>query len=554
MTLLSLLLQVAAATMLLLFAVKTVQKGIQANAGIALRRGFSGPTNRMKSAAVGTLSAMLLQSSAAVALLTASFVSMGAVNFSAALSTVLGADFGSALIVLALSFQLDWLLPTCLAVGGWLYLKSNGRQSRKIGQALLGVGLILLSLQLLSEAFEPIRSSSHWPSVVAYMEGDLLTAFLLGAALAFVIHSSVATILMCVALAEVGAITLPIGLALTLGANLGSSLIPVWLTRDNAMASRRVIISNFVLRGTAATLAFLTLDWLWLFISVQFESAGQTLIATHVAFNALLLLTLPFIGRLEPLLLVFMPDPTIAEDPIAQWHLESCLVPSVGQTPGLALANIRREIMRMSQLVNTMARPALTLYQHPSSTEHTRVRQNNKTLNSALATIRQYSANLPYEDMSKQERYELRELLDTAIDLVAAGGIITTKLGVFAEKVQAQHIHFSDDGWNELAELNRKVMENMTLAFGALAADDTTLARTVVEAENGIHDFQRRSRKHHFERLRNGEGDSFDSSDIHLETLYAFKELNTKITEIVYPILSRNGHLLDNRLVMNTQS
>ncbi len=552
MSVLSLLLQVAAATMLLLFAVKTVQKGIHNNVGITLRRGFAHPGNRMKSAAVGILSAMLLQSSAAVALLTASFVGMGTVNFSAALATVLGADLGSAFIVLALSFQLDWLLPTCLAIGGWFYLKSKGRQSRKIGQALLGVGLILLSLQLLSEAFEPVRSSSHWPAVVAYMEEDLLTAFILGAVLAFVIHSSVATILMCVALAELGAVTLPIGLALTLGANLGSSLIPVWLTRDNAMAARRVIVCNFILRGSAAILAFQTLDGVWLPIAAHLETTGQALIATHVAFNALLLLTLPFISQLESPLHALMPSPTIAEDPIAQWHLESCLVPSISLTPALALANIRREIMRISQLVHTMARPALTLYQHPSDKEHDRVRKNNKALHLTLANIRQYSAELPYEDMSKPERHELRELLDTAIDLVAAGGIIATKLGVFAEKVQSQQIHFSDDGWNELAELNRRVMENMTMAFGALAADETTLARAVVEAERGIQAFLRRSRKRHFERLRNGEGNSFDSSDIHLETLYAFKELNTKITEIVYPILSRKGHLLDSRLVLDT--
>lgn len=552
MMILPVLLQVAAATMLLLFAVKTVQKGIQTNAGVALRRVFAGPSSRVKSTAVGILTAMLLQSSVAVTLLIASFVGAGSIGFLSALSTVLGADFGSALIVLLLSFKIDWLLPACLAIGGWLYVKTTGARTRKAGQTLIGIGLILLSLQLLGEAFEPIRNSPLWPSFVVFLEKDLPTAFLLGAVLSFVIHSSVAAVLMCVALVEVGAVPLPIGIALTLGANLGSSLIPIWLTREFSATARRVVVGNFLLRGTAATLTFFIFTWLGSTIGILVGSDSQTLIAVHVGFNAMLLIALPFIGVLEPLLKLILPSPTKAADPITQWRLESSLVTASRLTPALALANIRREILRMSEFVNAMALPALNMYQYSTASEYVRVHEKELALNDVLANIRHYSAKLPYENMSKQERSELRELLDTAIDLTAAGGIIASRLGTFAQTVQSQHIHFSDDGWAELVEFNSIVMENMGLAIGALAADDATLARTVVEAKTRIHQLQRSSRKHHFERLCNGKGDSFDSSDIHLETLYALKDLNSKITDIVYPILSRNGHLLENRLVQKS--
>lgn len=492
---------------------------------------------------------MLLQSSVAVVLLIASFVSTGTIGFSSALSTVIGADLGSALIVLLLSFQINWLMPLCLSIGGWLYIKTNTTYFKKTGKALIGIGLILLSLQLLAEAFEPIRNSELWPSFVVYLENDLLTAFLLGAALAFFIHSSVAAILMCVALVEYGAIPMPIGVALTLGANLGSSLIPIWLTRDFATTARRIVIGNFLIRGTIATLTFFIFTSFGATIEILFDSPGKTLIAVHVGFNAMLLMALPFIKMLEPMLKLLLPSPTIAADPIAQWRLESSLVEVSRLTPALALANIRREILRMSEFVSAMALPALNLYQHSTSSEYARVHEKELALNDVLANVRHYSAKLPYESMSNQERSELRELLDTAIDLTAAGGIIASRLGTFAQSVQSQHIHFSDAGWDELVEINRIVMENMALAFGALAADDTSLAREVIEAKSQIHQLQRSSRKYHFERLCNGQEVSFDSSDIHLETLYALKDFNAKITDIVYPILSRNGHLVERRFV-----
>ena len=200
------------AVMLLLYAVRMVQTGIERAFGASFQRVITKNDNPFRSAAMGTILAMVLQSSAAVALLTAGFASVGTLSFAAGLAVVLGADFGSAIVVQLLSFRLDWLVPILLATGGWFFVKTDRRILKQAGRILLGIAFILLSLRFLRETMDPIRDSAFLPAIAAYLENDFLTAFLIGGAVAVLMHSSVAVVLMCVTLVAIEAITLAAGI------------------------------------------------------------------------------------------------------------------------------------------------------------------------------------------------------------------------------------------------------------------------------------------------------------------------------------------------------
>jgi phosphate:Na+ symporter len=97
--------------------------------------------------------------------------------------------------------------------------------------------------------------------------------------------------------------------------------------------------------------------------------------------------------------------------------------------------------------------------------------------------------------------------------------------------------------------MHDKVVANMTLAFDVLISEDLEAARLLMEEKNEMARIERRSRKKHLKRIRHGEEISLESSDLHLETLRALKDLNSQIASIAYPILIRNGQLLETRLV-----
>ena len=232
-------LHLAGAVTLLLWAVRMVRTGVERAYSAALERTLRrARSNRVRAVAFGAAVAMLLQSATAVGILASGFAASGLVEFGTALTLLLGADLGSALVVLILSFDLSWLIPFLLISGGWMFMKGTQRNVRQTGRILVGIALILVSLKMVAESTVPLRQSEALPAIVSYLREDYFTSFLLGALFAWFVHSSVAAILLVASLAAQGLVPVELGIALVLGANCGGALIAVGLTRAAPPAAR----------------------------------------------------------------------------------------------------------------------------------------------------------------------------------------------------------------------------------------------------------------------------------------------------------------------------
>ena len=176
------LLHLAGAVALLLWATRMVRTGVERAYGEVLRRRLRA-TMRNPVAAVltGVALAIALQSSTAVTLLVGSFAGAGIVSGMSGQLAVRGAEIGSALVVKLLSFDLSLLVPACLAAGTAMFMATERRAWRQAGRILVGIGLLILSLELIGEASEPLRDSRLLPVIVDYLAGDPVTAYLLAA-------------------------------------------------------------------------------------------------------------------------------------------------------------------------------------------------------------------------------------------------------------------------------------------------------------------------------------------------------------------------------------
>ncbi len=113
-----------------------------------------------------------------------------------------------------------------------------------------GISLIIVALGFLRDAVSPIKESDLLPAIETFLEADLVLAFLVGVVLAFLMHSSVAAVLMIAVVSAAEAISQPVGIMLILGANLGGALVPVWITRAMPIEARRPVVANVALRGS----------------------------------------------------------------------------------------------------------------------------------------------------------------------------------------------------------------------------------------------------------------------------------------------------------------
>jgi phosphate:Na+ symporter len=549
------LLHLAGAAMLLLFAVHMVRTGMERAHGSALRRMLGGAkSGRVKAAGGGAALAVMLQSSTAVAMLACGFAASGVLALPVGLALLLGADLGSALVVRVLSFDLGWLIPVCLLLGGVMFLKLPGQRVRETGRMVLGVGFVLLSLKLIGEATHPLRDSAMLPSFSNYLSDDYVTAFLIGAVFTWLVHSSVASILMVVAFVGQGLLPLEAGVPLVLGANLGGGLIAFWLSRGMPPAAQRIPVGNLLFRAAGAIAALAVIESAQLPVELLGGNDGAAIVNLHVAFNAcLLVLCLPLAGPMARLTRSLLPDPVAAKGEDALFGKRAtALDRTVIGKPKQALASATRELLRMGELVEIMVRPAMELLATGTRAEITRLRKVDEEVNRAHTEIKLYLAEVNRGQMTSEEARKSIELTDFAINLEHAGDIVAKNLLVLAEERLQRNLRFSSEGWAELTELHDRLVENMHLALNVLVSNDLPAARQLVVEKERMRVLERRSHDSHLMRLRTGTPESVETSDMHLEVARALKEINSLLVTVAYPLLTESGELLKSRLAVAT--
>ena len=546
MALLEFLIAIFGATMLLLFAVRMVQNGIERMKGQEFKRILTQTKNPFGAAFAGAVLAVLLQSSAAVAILTAGFSSGGALATASGLAIILGADFGSAIVVQILSLELDWIAPVLMGVGAWLYLKTDARNLRQTGRIMLGIALIIVALGFLRAAVAPIEQSDLLPSIERFLSADPLLAFFVGVVLAFVMHSSVAAILMIAVVVAEGALSLPVGIVLLFGANLGGALVPVWITRSMKIEARRPVLVNAILRGlTAAIIATLYTramisSWVHLL---------PNLVSVHLLFNALLLIYIPisgWIGKMaEKLMPVVEAD---AETPMAE---RSLLDEHALESVSGSLSSLRREVVRMTNLSEQMIREVLNWYISGKLPNFSELEREGQVILDAGQGVRQYVTHMPSKKMSKAQFRRLRDLADYALSIEASAAILGQRLQNVIRTQHAEKQKFSANGEAELRAIAEQVLQNMVKSYDLLVDEDIEVAREIFRDKDELSALVAKSRKKHLLRLREGLENSIATSELHLEGLAALKELNAQLVSIAYPLLKREGQLLQTRLILD---
>ncbi|WP_065375992.1 Na/Pi cotransporter family protein [Ensifer adhaerens] len=540
-------LELAAATVLLLYAVSLVKKGVEAAAGDIVARTVGGAGGRPRAAVCGCVVAIALQSSTAVAMLAAGFAVSGALALDTGLAVLLGADLGSALVVKILSFDLHWLAPLLIAAGGLVHLKASSRKAVEGGRAVLGIGLLLLSLQMIGHATQPLAQSAVLPSVVAFVGKDALTVMILAALFTWALHSSVAAILLILTFAAKGIVPVEIGIPLVLGVNVGGGLIALWLTRGLPVEGRRLPLGNLLFRalfGAAVFGLFLVhapFDWL------PGETAAAKLVNLHVLFNAALVLVgVVSCDLMARLVRLFMPDAADAGD--RSVHV-SALDRTLLDKPPQALAAAAREVLHMGNLIARLLEPVMTVIHAPTPEAVKALRSIDGEIHRAHSEIKLYIAAVNRGILTEDQSRRGIELTEAAIHLEYAGDVVAKNLLQMAEERLEGAGAFSHDGWRELTLLHAAVSSNVRLAANLLVSPDPVIAREMVRQKEHVRRLVEESSKSHLERLRQGVAASILSSDMHLEIVRALKEVNSLVTTMAYPRLRESGDLLESRLV-----
>ncbi|WP_299699984.1 Na/Pi cotransporter family protein [uncultured Tateyamaria sp.] len=537
--------QLAAAVALLLWSINLIRTGVERAFMPELKRWLRTLSGSPISAVSGGIvSAMVVQSATAVALIGAGFAVSGMLAVPAALALILGADLGSALMAQVLFLPVQAAVPFALLAGILTFFRARQRKTKQVGRILIGFGLVLMSLQMIRMATTPIGESEIVQSIAAYLHGDLVSAFVIAAILAWVMHSSLAAVLTFASFAATGLVSPAVAAALVIGANLGGAVIPLVLLSGAERPARIVAIGNLAARG-GATLAFLAALVLGAFQPlIELVPAGQLAILTHILLNfIMLLLALPCVSMLTRLGEALVPS---RSDTTAD--TVSALDNTTLDHAPLALACAQRELLSMAETVQTILVPVMKQFRSWNPDMARQVDLCEDKIDQMHFETKIYISHLRERDLTEAEQKKTLEIVATANSLEEAGDRIAVNLAALARNMHDSALFFSDEGLQDLEHFHDQVVTNGQLALQVLTTGDAEAARQLVAEKDRIRVEELRLQERHLKRLQLGKTASIETTNIHQDVLRLLKQVNAALSYVAYPIAEETGDLLGSRL------
>lgn len=252
--------------------------------------------NRIKGLATGTAATLVLDSSSVVIILLITIVDAGLMPFANALAAILGANIGTTFSSQVFAWNVDTYAPLLFAAGlGWKALAGSEGAKRK-ATVVVGFGLVLFGLNIIGTAAEPLQQHPDIVDWLRRLENPLL-GVLAGALVTVAIQSSSAMMGIVITLAGGGLITLPAGVAIMLGAEIGTCADTLIATIGRSRAAVKAGIFHLVFNLCSVALGVLLIDRLAAFGAMTATDTGQRIANAHVLFNvAGALIVLPFVG------------------------------------------------------------------------------------------------------------------------------------------------------------------------------------------------------------------------------------------------------------------
>ncbi|ARQ11147.1 Na+/Pi-cotransporter protein [Rhizobium etli] len=531
------------AVALLLFGLAQVKDGVSRAFGARLRTGLAtGTRGGLRSFLSGLVATIALQSSTATALMTASFVERDLIKPRMAQIILLGANVGTAITAWIVATGIEWLSPLLILVGIVLY---RGRSSTRQGggAALIGIGLMLLSLHLLSLATEPMRASPALAAFISLLDGALPVALLFSAALAFVSSSSLAVVVLILSLASAGLISAELVIVLVLGANLGGAIPPVVATMSGPASARRVTLGNLAVRTLGCVIALPLAGYGAELIQMLPFGPTKLPVDAHLLFNLLLAaLAWPFSRPLATLMTRLVPDQ--AEPDTAPKYLDAHEL----STPVIALTSATREVLGIGDLIERMLIRVSEAFERNDAAKLSEIATLEERVDKLQQAVKVYLSKLGREGLSDENARRSIIVIDYAINLEHMGDIIEKGLLEQVSKKISLGLRFSDDGHQELRKLFDLTIDNLRVAQTIFVTRDFNLARQMMETKVEVRRMEKQSAEHHLERLRDGRADSLQTSSLHLDMLRDLKRINAHIVSVAHPILDESGLLIESRV------
>lgn len=506
---LEIILSLAGGLGLFLFGMRVMSESIEKVAGAKLRQILEQlTTNRFTGILVGAAFTAIIQSSSACTVMVVSFVNSGLMNLYQAAGVIFGANIGTTVTSLLVSFKLERIAPVILLIGVIMAMVCKKQKHTKFAEIIIGFGILFMGLSSMSGAMSGMKDSQAVLNMFASLRNPMV-AILLGTVLTAIIQSSSVTVSIMVLMANQGLLGLDMCMFIILGCNIGACASALLASLTGKKDAKRAAAIHLIFNVIGTVIVFIIfmfgVDQVVAAIStVAGNDAGRVVAYAHIAIKIFQVIIMsPFIGAIVKLTYIVVPG-----DDKKIGYRENHQLKYIGEkvvfNPATAIVEVIKELDRMASLASenlNRAMNALVTQDEEEIEEVHAVEENIDFLSHAISDylVKINQTTLPIEDLKN-----IGALFHVVNDIERIGDHANNIADAARNSIDAG-ASLSRDAQLELGSMLDMVNTILRFSMEMFVKSSDEHEEDVNNLEEAINEKEKELQKKHLERLTNSE-------------------------------------------------
>lgn len=498
-----------------LYGMKLMGDSLEMVAGNEIKRMFAKISNKkLIGVGIGTVTTAVVQSSAAIIVMSMGFVNSGLMSLTQAITISYGANIGTCVTALIVAVgvggfadvQLTVIFAALAGVGALMIMFTKKDKVKKIGGIITGLGMIFVGLSVMTSSMSIFSQSDKISAFLAKISNPALL-LLFGILFTALIQSSsaVSGIVITMVASVPALLQFDQALYIILGSNIGTCITSlIAAIGTNTDAKRAAVINVFY--KTVGVIIFGILS-IWVPFGKMFsifKAPALQVAMFHLFFNVVAtVIFFPFTNLMVKASEKIMPEKKkpVDENEPHLYFLEERLL----RTPPVAVAQLKNEIENMAEIAKTNFDKCMdAVMVGKVSDVIDEIAKNEKCLNFLNREITKYLVKLSQVDLSEDDKLLISTSYHTVSDIERIGDY-AENISEYAEKMEADKLTFSPKAISEIQTLKATITNLYDEVMKTYKEVTLDYIDKVNEYEESVDRQKEEMGEHHIERMNKGE-------------------------------------------------
>lgn len=530
-----------------LFGLELMSQGLEKAAGKNIRKLFNKiNNNRFVGLGIGTVATGIVQSSTAISIMVVGFVNAGVMTLFQATAIIMGANIGTtfdAFLYVLGDLDISTYLMLLAPIGFLMMSLDKKGSISRIGECLVGIGLIFVGLGFLSGSFKAPVIKVMLEKAFSALSNPFLLIFLSMIVTAIVHSSSLVTAVVISLVAEIGTLS-PMGaFFIILGSNIGTcftALIASIGANTNAKRTAFIHIFYNILGVIIFGIFMIPPPLAKYFEKFMAIIAGNNLKIQvsmfHLVFNVLsAVIFIPLIKQIVWVAEKVIPEGKSKHTGDKLKYIDERIL----NTPSVAVAQVMKEIVDMAHLAEINLDLSMSDVINCEDSNVNAVNKNERHINYLNRAITNYLVQISSLNISKSDEILIGALYHVVSDIERIGDH-SENLSEAAQAMIAENIILSEDAKNELMTMYQKIKLLYRDALYVFEKRNEKMIDEVNRREEEIDEMKKQFANNHIERLHKGVC-SVESGEVFYSVTSNLERIADHLTNVAYSIRKRQA-------------